>query len=266
MIATSCNIPFEFTSDPYDVAITSINNKLIIFGNGKIYELIDLELIEKGHISYVFQGELIDYADNWDKVEQLKTVDAENIRYLIIKGSFGGVIKPVYDSYEILEFNLNDYSFSKNVVKTSDLIHYSWQEETSSSNHSDLFDLEHMNNNNILVSCAKNVCGNYDSIRYYSSYLNLFDISTGNVINLGKFPFKSCGDISLFKENAKVYSLVDNKTNNLTELYEISVNNIDNRQNQLKSLQFIKYNDKLYATWNYGYPFDGRWNSEKKLG
>ncbi|ETR70918.1 MAG: hypothetical protein OMM_02885 [Candidatus Magnetoglobus multicellularis str. Araruama] len=268
LIATSCSIPFiEYSSsDAYDVAMASVNNKLILFGNGRVYELVDLDLVERAHITYTFDEEIVDLAEYWDQVYQIKTVNVDSsTTYLIIegKGNFWGIAKPTYTDYEILRFNISSYSFSKTITRVLGGIKSS-QVEASYSNQSNLFDVEHFSNNNILVSSAKNVCNSYYDIKYYASYLNLFDISTGNIIHLGSLPFKSCGNISLFKDNEKLYSLGDNKTNNTNELYEIDLNSIDSRPNQIGSLKLVKHNNKLYATWIYGYPYDGTWNYEKQ--
>ncbi|NQV16807.1 fibronectin type III domain-containing protein, partial [bacterium] len=269
LIATSYQLPFTVGTERSDATKTSLaalGGTVFIFGNGKVYALEGENIIEKAHIAYTFDGETVDHADRWNLIRYSKAVKTENKIYLIFD-DWSYQAKPTWTTYEILEFDIQSCTFSKSIARTrlNSLINRATYVEAggypSSNNYS--FDVEYIGGNKALVAFADETTYS-SSLRNYFSYLNMLDLETGDIVHIGRLPFKAKNNyVSLIYSGGDVYAIGQNSENGHSESYSLVLDNLENRPNQVSQIQFLEHNDQLHAAWAKGNPYNGTWNYQE---
>ena len=231
-------------------SLIAMNNNVYIFEKGKVYKLNGSQIVEYCDIKYTISGETINYAekDNWKKVNTLNAIKADNKIFLILTDN---------EPSNILEFIPSDSLFTKSIGSVQKKLNRISLYDGISFYYKTHFFTKYIGYNKLLVTFSdkedERVSAYHD---YYYSFLQLFDIETGEVNYLGKLPFKldECDTISLFNSNDNIFAIVND------EAYQINISSTLIRKKQVKDPQFHTYNNNLYITWSYGNPYDGRWN------
>ncbi|MGA1869572.1 MAG: NBR1-Ig-like domain-containing protein [bacterium] len=252
LIADSYQLPFTIGMESNEAIKTSLvakSGKVFIFGNGKVYSLEGENIVEKAHIAYTFDGQTVDFVDNWDWINFSRVIKTENRVYLIFDNPFQS--KPIWTPNEILEFDTGSCTFSKNIARTS------LNEYIDNAS-----DIAYIGNNKALVVFTDNTI--FNSINIYSAYLKMLDLETGNIFRIGDaLPFKAEEYIALIHDGSCLYAMADNTANYSGESYRLTIDNFEKSPNQIDQIQFIKNNEDLYAAWGGGHPYDGTWNYEE---
>ncbi|MGD2091709.1 MAG: fibronectin type III domain-containing protein [Candidatus Aminicenantes bacterium] len=260
----SFGLPFSTSSmsskwNECNVALGEFNGKVFLFGNGRVYEFVGSGFIDRCPIAYSFDGQNADYSTtNWNNVDYLRTIRTDNNLYLLMKGFFFSTAKPTAAYYELLEFNTSSYQFTKTIaqVNMSCFIESHGIDKLSITGNPDLL---YIGNNKVLSVFAGDSSNSNELHKYYA-VLKMLDLANGDIIYLGQLPFRSSGPVSLHQDNGNIYILSENKTNYQSECYQISMENLENRVKQIRNPHFVQHNSSLFATWAFGYPFDGTWN------
>lgn len=261
LVATSYQLPFTIGSDyreAYRTAIAAKNGVVYIFGNGKVYALEGGNIVEKANIAYTFNSNTVDYSGSWSSVDHAKTVITEN-KVILILGDFFPQAKPSWTYNEMLEWDPAILSFNKSVAETKDYINRAYSYEKGNSEAPAIFDIVYIGNNKALVTFSTDIPYSSD-LHYYSSYLNMLDIDTGDVIHVGMLPFNAEYYVSLINSGGSIYAIGQNKATYSSESYRLVLNNLEIQPRQVKEIQFLKHNNNLYAAWAFGHSFDGTWN------
>jgi plastocyanin len=249
LVSESYDMPFGIDNETAKVAILTNNGRIFLFGNGRVYAFINGTFTERGHITYTIDGETVDYADQFDDVDWIKTIVTEDKIYLLLSVDFY-IPKPIETHLEILEWHPDNYSFNKTIarfrsnlfINRYDFVHY-------------------IGNNKALIPAFNNLCS--DNICIYQTYFNLLDLKTGDTFPLQDFPVNTSSDLSILYLNESIYVLLENEDTRKTECYKIKLDHTDKFPSQINNINFLKHNEKLYAVWGDGNPYDGTWNFEQ---
>jgi len=252
--------------DYYKISMAIKNHKVFIFANGKVLTLESGSVVEKGNISYTFNNKSVDLTKSWYDVHTIKTVMYNNEIILLI--DFSGTFykaEPTWTPTEIIQFNPNNYSFTKKLMRTQDNLTGSTvvQELGNSGFRSNKYDIVHIGNSKILTALPYEY--STSDIHLYFCFLNMMDLETGEVNYIGRLPVFTDKNVSLFYENGQIYAIGENCTdeyNVKSECYNISLENATNsRVEECSYMKMVQYDKKLYLTWR-GNIFDGTWDYE----
>ena len=266
----SYSLPFDLGYDDeksFQTSLISYNNIPYIFAVGKVFTVINNEVKELSTIQYTFDNETVDISTFWeDKVSFSKAIldkETNTIWLLIGYSSSLSNAKPERTRTEILIFNTTNYSFSKNVVKTksNSRINSIFFPEHGDINP-DLFDTLYIGNNKVLISISFQMDYYFPVYQYYSG-INLLDLNTANIMYLGKTNIKSENSFFFSDEQGKFYIIGSDQSSNMN-CSQISFNNFNTPQNQLRDIKFLKKNNELYVSWYDGAPYDGRWDFQNQ--
>lgn len=253
--ASSYDLPFSVYQEERNrekkTSLVANNGNVYIFSQGKVYSLENDNIIENGNISYSFNGELVDYFSEWDEIFFNHSLKIGETIYLILGVSYTSLTKPIRTKYEILKFDETTQTLSKIIAQTkpNQTLHKSC-------------DIEPIDEQKVLfVFSEDKAISSY--LHHYITELKILDLKSGDIFPVGKLPFKTEGHVLLINEEGNLYAVAENKENYTSELYHISINNLTNCPQQIKEIQFLKFNDELFASWGYGHPYDGTWNTEK---
>ena len=242
----------------YKNALAIDDGRLFVFGNGQVYEFLGSSFTNRGHISYSFEDQLYDV--EWDDIQYIRAINTESGIVLIIRVSS---YTPTWTDYHILEFDSSTYQFSRTVAETkpnATLESNSWPEAGIRTNQTSNFDELYLENNKLLTVFANSLSYS-SSLNNYYAFVKMMDLSTGDIQSIGRLPIKSSYGLSLHRDNGNIYVLAENRETNQLESYNITLQNIDHEVNQFRTAKFQQHNGNLYATWEYGIPYDGTWNT-----
>jgi len=248
--------------DEYNkISMVAKNQRVFIFADGRVFTLESGSIVEKGKISYTFNNKIIDYRDHWEDVFFTKTVINNNEISLIINlTSTAFYLEPVGTMVEILIFNPNNYNFSKKIVSVQkSLLNSSIQELKGSGLRSKNCDLINIGNNKVLAAFASDMSTSHE-LHLYFCYLNMLDLETGEVNYIGRLPILTDKEVSLYNDQGKIYAIGENCVNDTSECYQINIENINSRAEEVSYLNLVEYANKFYVTWR-GNLFDGTWDN-----
>ena len=246
LLVKGFNLPFSIEKEQrqnieFRTAIAAYNDKVFVFGNGKVYELENNTLVEKNGISYKFNNDLVSYSNNWDDmIYKAETVVSENKIYLLLEVNEYSYPKPKRSYNELLEFNPETYTFNKNVVDFS--------------NYFPIKNFTYLHKTNKVLFIQDTYTVNRCD---FSSEYFLFDLDTGSYKPIGAINIENPFIIS----DPWVFDIYSISTSTL-DSYQIYISNKQNDSKQIDSPQLVKNNDKLYVVWQYDTPYDGTWNYE----
>jgi hypothetical protein len=256
--ASTYQIPFTIGGErtiAYKTAIAAKDGKVFIFGNGKIYKLQNNALVEVGNIEYTFDSNnSVDYSSQWNNnVYYAKTIMTENNIYLLL-GVNLTVTKPSWTEIEILQLNTDDNTLTKRVASV--------EKGLNGGQYAQRSDFLYYGDNKVIVSYASD--SSYSSkLHIYNAGLQMLDLETGDISDLGPIQPIVSEEIALGKINNLLYVFAYNCKTYKTDISRISISNLDNKPIQIQFPQFVKYNKKLYVVWGNGRSFDGTWNTEQ---
>jgi hypothetical protein len=259
--ANSFQLPFTVDSNNQQkYCMSSINNKVYIFGNGKVYTLQNSSIDEVSNIQYTFSGNTVDYSTKWNDIRNVKAFKTENKIVLMLElNGWNTYVKPDYcDSPEIMEFNADSYTFEKHIVQISGSLKYSLN-TMMGVQYSGQTNYQYIGDHKVLfintASEGSNPCK-------YFSYLKLLDLETGAVDHVGLVEgLKDIYATSLLYSQNNVYIMGSIKhAPRHTNSYRLSVSNKTIKSRQVENIQFLKTGNNLYATWTQGNTYDGRWD------
>jgi len=178
----------------------------------------------------------------------------ENKIFLVLDVSTS-VPKPVWSYYEILELDIPNNTLIKNVAKVE-----------KNLNGGLTGDFLYYGDNKVIISYARNTT-NYYYINVYEASLQMLDLETGDISDLGLVNPVKGDKINLEKIGNNVYAFVQNYIVPYSaDIFKLSFSNIGSKTNQIVNFHFKEFNNQLFVTWAYGHPFDGTWNvSEDRL-
>jgi hypothetical protein len=233
-------------------SICSINNKIYIFGNGQVYTLEDEKIINKTDIQYTVDGQMVSYSENWDDVKELIAVKGEYTIFLLLSLKTNSHVKPIKSYYELLKFDHENNSFTKNVAALS-------------TNNFIYDDYIHAGNDHLLFVKSRNLSSHPDIYNYSTSF-SMLNLKTGAFHFLGSPEFPGIMSSILFEQQRTYYILGNIRVPDYkTVFYQINPEHLDIKLKQVKDIQFLPDNKgSLYATWHYGNPYDGSWNQQKQ--
>ncbi len=253
-------LPFSTTNlerNKCNVALSLVNNRLFLFGNGRVYELVNGSFIERGPIAYTFDGDTCDYSgSHWNDVNYIKALNVDGKPHLIINGSFFWYAKPKFTSTEILEYDVSTFQFTKKIVEVNGNLHSEFIDDIWVNG---IVDLLYIGNNRVLGVFAHELSDS-SGIYHYSAALKMLDLETGDIRFLGSLPLKSSGPVSLHMQNGNIYVLAENRGTGQTDCYLLELQDVQNRRKQIREPHLFKRDGNLFAAWAYGQPFDGTWN------
>ena len=234
-------------------ALAVRNNKIFIFGNGSVYCLENENIIEKAQIQYTLGGKTYKASEKWSRIYFVKAFQTENDIYLLIHQPNSDAV-PQLSHYDILLFDSNSFSFTKNIASTP----LNARLDGVNNNPRD-DDFLYIGNNKVIVASVG--YQSHDNLLFhYESNLKMLDLLTGDIQNIGNLPFKGSNYIDLILSDNNIYAVFDDNTDEKLKSYKIQLSNIDNKINQYYNISFFQDSGKLYALWAYGNPYDGRWN------
>ncbi|KPA16126.1 hypothetical protein MHK_003664 [Candidatus Magnetomorum sp. HK-1] len=237
----SFDIKDEYTAIKTSIAANS--DTAFVFGNGKVYVLESNQLLEKADIAYSFNDEFVNYSDNWNNLVQVaESIYANDKIYLLLKVNDSSYPKPNYTNIELLEFDPETHSFHKNIVELT--------------NDFKIENYTYLHNTNKLLFSQYNYAVNKCQ---YSSYLYLFDLTTGSYDYVGATDIKK--PILISNQPLSYLYAISTDTN---DSYKLTKFNLDKNVKQIQHIQFIKKDDEsLYIAWECDNEFDGSWNFEQ---
>jgi len=250
LIAKIYYLPFSINDEDKAkrTALGSVSGNIFIFGNGAVYKLENEKISLKDKIKYRYHNQDIDYSTTWDtKVENYaKAVLSGNYIYLILDGNFTTPSGSSTDN-EILLFDHNNFTFKKTIAEAKTRVVGD--------------DFLYIGNDKVLITTGRYF--KYSSSYHYSIIFKLLNLITGDVIQIGKIDPANDEYITLGYIEGNIFAFIGNAKNRTTDVYQLTIDNINVRPIQIEGLNFITFNDQLYITWYNGQTFDGSWNFEK---
>ena len=248
------DMPFTIENNSYQTK-TAIYSRTytstFIFGNGHVYKLENERVIDYCDIQYTFGGQNVQYADHWDKVNNIFVVKTEEKVYVILQLNDETFPKPEDTGFEILEFNPEQKTFTKNVVCTS-------------RSQLNIDDFVYIDNDQVLLINNENISS---LIHDYKTNLYRLNLKTGALDFIDSLELEHVKSTMFIRQQNSLFILGNCATNpNRTNSYYLgnTSKEIFNQEiNQVENMQFIVRDDKLYALWEKGFPFDGTWNHSK---
>jgi len=258
-----------FSTDKYSarkISILAKEGQVFVFGNGKVFALENSALVEKGNITYTFNGETVDYSNEWSEIYFVKTFQTENkiILYLGLQGYFP-FARPRGTYHEILEFNASTYKFEKRIVESnSDLF--------GTSNNMMGFmvgrigDYQYIGNNQVLVIFTSALYSSSSFPMKYYTYLKILNLETGAVDLVGQTEIQDVKTTALISSNNNLYVIGSIEIDPYhINSYKLSIKNTQYHPKQVEDIQLLQVDNKLYASWYQGNTFDGRWDFHENL-
>jgi len=248
LIADAYDLPFQISDDRVArrTSIAAMNDKVFIFGNGKVYMLYNNSIDVIKDISYTFNSQIADYSSDWCEIWTCSALKGDGIIYLIINTYDWNIPKPQRTDYDILEFNPNNYQFSKRIIETSE------DEKIGFS------DIIYIGNNKALMINTNSTAFQ----KNYFHYLKMINLTNGDINYLGNLKLTNIFRPSLLAVNNSYYVIGENLEyrNYHSDCYNFSLNNTNINLKKVDYIQFIKRENELYISWLLtGNPFDGTW-------
>jgi len=238
-------------------ALATRDNKVFIFGNGKVYSLENNNIIEKAQIEYTLGGKSYKASEKLNRIYFIKAFQAENDIYLLIHQPNSDSV-PELSHYDILLFDINTFKFTKNIASTP------LNKRLDGVNNNPVFDdFLYIGNNKVIVASVG--YNSHDNVLFhYESNLKILDLLTGDIQNIANLQFKGSDYIDLILSDNNIYALYEDNTDEKLKSYKIQLSNTDKKVIQYENISLFHHSGKLYALWAYGNPYDGRWNESSK--
>jgi hypothetical protein len=219
-------------------------SELFIFGNGNVYQLENNQIVSQNDIEYHLNNEIVSYARHWnDLIKHVSCFVADNIIYVFLEILDNTYPKPESSWQELLVFDPDTHTFSKNVVDMSCNI---FPSNGTCLNHA----------NKIILSqetVAPMMNCHCRSIHY------IFDPNTGACHPVG------CSDIHhpMFIYDpglSKLYAL----STQTRDSFRLILTNLDQPVRQISDAQLFTHDNRLYMSWTDNV-FNGTWNYEHQM-
>ena len=238
------DLPFEIGNNSqmaFQTAIAASSDEVFVFGNGKVYQLIDEQLVEKSDISYTFNTSEVSYATDWNNnIRKAITCVAQDQIYLMLELNNDSYPQPKSSNLEILQFEPETFTFSKQIVEASQFF--------------PITEFTHLKNTNRIIFSRKQ---HYENHCQFESFHYLFDLTTGayNCIGASNVvaPF-FVYDFELYR----LYAL----SAQTSDSYKITLSSKQSNTVQINNIQFIRKDNSMNLVWQHGKPYDGTWNDE----